>query len=109
MAENAERKETNMNKLEELQIMHEAMLHMNNEDAYYKWIYEVPDEPSIDDFEYILENNEFDYVKKFFVKLLKKYAKDGLYDAPQSVYEYTQQFCPDIVNIPRVRKNNGLY
>ena len=56
MAENAERKETNMNKLEELQTMHEVMLHMNN-----------------------------------------------------SVYEYTQQFCPDIVNIPRVRKNNGLY
>lgn len=65
MAENAERKETNMNKLEELQTMHEVMLHMNN--------------------------------------------KDGLYDTPQSVYEYTQQFCPDIVNIPRVRKNNGLY
>lgn len=103
MAENAERKGIDMNKLEELQMMHEVMLHMNDEDAYYNWIYEVPDEPSLDDFEYILESGEFDGVKKFFVKLLKKYAKEGLYAASDAAYEYAQQFCPDIVNIPSVR------
>ena len=63
-----------------VRLAHETMKSMNNEEAYYSWIYTVPDEPWMDDFEDIAEDiSEFEHVKKRFYDLYEEYGKDGLY------------------------------
>ena len=60
-------------------IVHETMLHLNNEGAYCDWIVlGVPDEPNEDDFESIAESyEEFKDCTKWFLKVLANYYKDG--------------------------------
>lgn len=87
--------------LHELHLMHQVMLSMNNECAYYHhWIYEFPDCPNDDDFEYVVtEPGAFESAKTVFESTLKLYAKDGLYNATEEAYNYAKQFVPSIENI----------
>lgn len=71
--------ETLQLRIRELKAMHETMLHLNNECAYFDWIFlAVPDEPNEDDFESIAESDEeFKDCTKWFLKVLANYYKDG--------------------------------
>ena len=64
-----------------LKAMHEIMIHMNNEDAYWRWvILGVPDEPSEDDFRFIASDKEsFNECVEHFTKVFLDYAEDGIY------------------------------
>lgn len=64
-----------------LKSMHNIMIHMNNEDAYWRWVtLGVPDEPSEDDFQFIASNKEsFDECVEHFARVFKAYIEDGLY------------------------------
>lgn len=65
-----------------VRLMHDTMLHMNNEEAYCEWIYTMPDEPSEDDFMYFVDSKEeFADLKAVFFEILDRYAEDGLYGA----------------------------
>ena len=71
--------ETLQLRIKELKAMHETMLHLNNDGAYFDWIVlGVPDEPNEDDFESIAESDEeFKDCTKWFLKVLANYYKDG--------------------------------
>lgn len=71
--------ETLQLRIKELKAMHETMLHLNNEYAYFDWTFlGVPDEPNEDDFESIAESDEeFKDCTKWFLKVLANYYKDG--------------------------------
>ena len=59
-----------------LKRLHEIILNMNHENAYMHWIYVVPDEPSIDDFIGIAEDEtDFNHVLYLFMKIFERYSK----------------------------------
>lgn len=61
--------------------MNEIVCSLNNEDAYSEWITIVPDMADEDDFEYIAQEDElYTDSAKLFLRLMKDYAKDGIYD-----------------------------
>lgn len=86
----------NMNyeiRLKNVKLMHDTMIDMNNESAYMAWIYEMPDEPQEDDFEWFAEDEErYMELYDYFTKLLKRYAKDGLYRPSESVQNFVSKF-----------------
>ncbi len=43
-------------RLNNVKLMHNTMIDMNNENAYFTWIYIMPDEPMEDDFEWFAED-----------------------------------------------------
>lgn len=60
--------------------MNNIMVHMNDEDAYMKWIQVVPDGATQDDFEAIADNEElFDSTVYLFKDLMDRYMKNGIY------------------------------
>ena len=60
--------------------MNNIMVHMNDENAYMKWITVVPDGATQDDFEAIADNEElFDGVVYLFKDLMERYMKNGIY------------------------------
>ena len=60
-------------KISLLEQMNEVMKSMNNENAYYTWIYTVPDEATREDFEDIAMDDEFfNECRALFDKLYKK-------------------------------------
>lgn len=60
--------------------MNNIMVHMNDEDAYMKWIQVVPDGATQDDFEVIADNEElFDSTMYLFKDLMERYMKNGIY------------------------------
>lgn len=60
--------------------MNNIMVHMNDEDAYMKWIQVVPDGATQDDFEAIADNEElFDGTVYLFKDLMERYMKNGIY------------------------------
>jgi hypothetical protein len=65
---------------------------MNNENAYFSWIYEMPDEPQEEDFEWFAEDED-NYIElyNYFVKLLKTYAKDGLFRPSELVQKFVSK------------------
>jgi hypothetical protein len=76
-------------RLNNVKLMHETMLDMNNEDAYMAWIWEMPDCPNEDDFEWFAEDEDrYMELYNYFMKLLKRYAKDGLYEPSESVRNF---------------------
>ena len=80
-------------RLNNVRLMHETMLDMNNENCYFSWIYEMPDEPMEEDFEWFAEDEErYMELYLYFVKLLKRYAKDGLYRPSESVQGFVSNF-----------------
>lgn len=60
--------------------MNNIMVHMNDENAYMKWITVVPDEADEEDFKTIADNEElFDGVVYLFKDLMERYMKNGIY------------------------------
>lgn len=60
--------------------MNNIMVHMNDEDAYMKWIQVVPDGATQEDFEAIADNEElFDGTVYLFKDLMERYMKNGIY------------------------------
>lgn len=60
--------------------MNNIMVHMNDEEAYMKWIQVVPDGATQEDFEAIADNEElFDSTVYLFKDLMDKYMKNGIY------------------------------
>lgn len=65
---------------EVVKAMHLIMQSMNNEDAYFSWIYTMPDCPDAEDFEFFAsDEKEFDDLCDVFFKICRIYGKDGLY------------------------------
>lgn len=80
-------------RLKNVKLMHETMIDMNNENAYMAWIWEMPDEPMDDDFEWFAEDVErYMELHNYFFKLLKRYAKDGLFRPSESVRNFVSNF-----------------
>ena len=80
-------------RLNNVKLMHETMIDMNNENAYFSWIYEMPDGATEEDFEWFAEDEErYMELYLYFVKLLKRYAKDGLYRPSESVQGFVSNF-----------------
>ena len=60
--------------------MNNIMVHMNDENAYMKWIAVVPDVADEDDFKAIADDEElFDCVVYLFKDLMERYMKNGIY------------------------------
>lgn len=80
-------------RLNNVKLMHETMMSMNNENAYMAWIYEMPDCPNEDDFEWFAEDEDrYMELYNYFVKLLKRYAKDGLFRPSELVRNFVLNF-----------------
>lgn len=90
------------NLVKNLKLMHSVMMSMNNEDAYYSWIYVVPDEPSEEDFNYIAsDEDEYKDCEDTFYSLFKKYAKDGLYKPSEEEKQFAFDACKKL-GIPQI-------
>lgn len=64
-----------------LSAMHELVINLNNENAYYSWIYIVPDGADMEDIIDIAEDDElYADAVELFKKIWNSYAKDGIYD-----------------------------
>jgi len=65
-------------RVEVLQAMDYAVRYMNDEDAMEPWLMcGVPDEASVEDYEFIAENHEeFIDVVKLFARLVSRYAEE---------------------------------
>lgn len=60
--------------------MNNIMVHMNDENAYMKWIAFVPDRADEEDFKAIADDEElFDDVVYLFKDLMERYMKNGIY------------------------------
>lgn len=60
--------------------MNNIMVHMNDENAYMKWIQVVPDGATQEDFEAIADDEElFDSTVYLFKDLMEIYMKNGIY------------------------------
>lgn len=77
------------NRVENIKLMHETMLCMNNENAYMRWIYDMPDCPSEWDIEDIAEDMTayLDLVKTF-ISIVKRYGGAGLVAPSRAVYDF---------------------
>lgn len=80
-------------RLQNVMLMHETMLSMNDENAYFSWIYRMPDEPTLEDFNDFAEDEE-EYIELYlyFNKLLKHYLKDGMFKPTDEVIEFVNGF-----------------
>ena len=60
--------------------MNDIMTHMNDENAYMKWIAVVPDGADEEDFKAIADDEElFDDAVYLFKDLTERYMKNGIY------------------------------
>ena len=60
--------------------MNDIMTHMNDENAYTKWIAVVPDGADEEDFKAIADDEElFDDAVYLFKDLTERYMKNGIY------------------------------
>lgn len=60
--------------------MNAIMISMNNEDAYCEWIFTVPDDVDSDELEEISQDDElFEECVREFLRIFRKYNRDGLY------------------------------
>ena len=69
-------------KLKMVRSMHNIIVHINDENAYATWIYQMPDDPQEEDFEWFADpDNEesFNDLTKLFLNLCKEYLDSGLF------------------------------
>lgn len=67
-------------KLVAIKAMHYLITCMNNENAYLRWIYTVPDQPCETDFVDIAEDDEvFGECVDRFMSLMSYYKADGMF------------------------------
>lgn len=79
-------------RLNNVKLMHETMLDMNNEYAYMNWIYEMPDCPSEEDFVWFAEDiDRYEELYNYFMKLVNRYKKDGLFRPSDSTIEFINE------------------
>lgn len=77
------------NRVENIKLMHETMLCMNNENAYMRWIYDMPDCPSEWDIEDIAEDmTAYLDLAKTFLSIVKRYGGGGLFEPSRAVYDF---------------------
>ena len=70
----------NTEKIALLKAMHTIMLCMNDENAYVRWTYMMPDEATEDDFRFIAQDDEeFEDVVKAFGLIMKDHLHSGLW------------------------------
>ena len=50
---------TTVDRLNAIQLMHQNIIDLGDEELYMRWIYLVPDEPDLSDFIDIAEDEEF--------------------------------------------------
>ena len=80
-------------RLKNVKLMHNTMIDMNNENAYFSWIYEMPDGATEEDFEWFAEDEDrYMELYVYFMKLFERYAKDGLYKPSDSVRKFVSNF-----------------
>ena len=80
-------------RLENVMLMHETILSMNNENAYFSWIYHMPDEPTIEDFnEFAEDEEEYIDIYLYFTKLFERYIKSGLFRPTEEVVKFANRF-----------------
>lgn len=62
-------------RVEILKAMHQYMMNVNDEEAYFHWItLGVPDEPSEEDYESIADDeSDWEDIVKYFATLIKDY------------------------------------
>lgn len=73
-------------RLSEVELMHETMLSMNNEDAYMAWIWVMPDSPTRDDFKDFADSKkDFAELQETFSRIYARYKDDGLYKPSDEV------------------------
>ncbi len=67
-------------RIEIIKAMNTIVTCMNDENAYMRWIYIVPDQATEDDFEFIAEDEEeFESAVRAFGIIAKEYLDSGLY------------------------------
>lgn len=82
---------------ERVRLMHKTMLSMNHENAYFSWIYTMPDEPSEEDFEdFARDKEDYKELVDTFLRIFDRYKKDGLFEPSKDVEEFTSGLCDDI-------------
>lgn len=87
-------------RINELKLMHETMQSMNDTEAYYSWIYTMPDCPTEDDFEFIARDKEsYEDTVNAFKRIMNNFAHNGLYQATPEVFAFARQFQPQIINL----------
>lgn len=60
--------------------MNDIIVHLNDENAYMKWIAVVPDGADEEDFKTIADDEElFDETVYLFKDLMERYMKNGIY------------------------------
>lgn len=65
-------------RVKKINRMHNKMLDLDDERAYFAWINVVPDEPTREDFETIAENEKFFIeVTQLFGRLFRRYANES--------------------------------
>ena len=80
-------------RLRNVMLMHQTMIDMNNENAYMSWIYRMPDQPTINDFDdFASDEEEYIELYLYFAKLLKRYIKDGLFKPSEEVVKFVDGF-----------------
>lgn len=71
---------THRKRVEILKAMHTIIVNTNDEDAYMRWIYLVPDEPEEDDFDDIAQDDDlYGECCVLFRSLMKEYGESGFY------------------------------
>ena len=72
-----------------VRLMHETICYINDERAYMRWIYVMPDSPTIDDFyDFADDPVELQELKDFFIELVEDYGNSGLVDPSDEVLEF---------------------
>lgn len=67
-----------MKKTELLKTMHKIIMSVDDERAYQKWAYVVPDGATDEDFEHIAENEElYNSTAVLFTTIIKAYGESG--------------------------------
>lgn len=81
----------------DVRLMHQVMLHMNDEYAYAEWIVFMPDCPSDEDI-YDIAHDDYLEAMVTFCDILERYAESGLCNADEETWEFARKFVPNIQN-----------
>lgn len=88
-----------MNNLEKIKMMHQVMMYMNDDNAYWEWVCIVPDCPDESDFEDISNDpKEMKEAETLFKALLGEFGVSGLFDTPPEVHKFAEKYQSGIKN-----------
>lgn len=81
-------------KFELLKAMHTIIRMMNDEGAYFEWIYTIPDEADDEELMDIAENDNETFAEAVteFYRIIRKYREGGIYcNFSDKVYNLTEE------------------